>query len=189
MKNLVQFILESNRLSYGSAEMNSFKNWAVRHGLAGKKWYCDGGECVDGVTNETIVVDGKVLTADSKTTWDEALEILKKWFEEHPQEQLNKTEKQKWDDLEIDAIKKFFQNWSNKFTVEKNPKTGTLTVRYKDKPEEFFILYRRKFTIRLDTGQDRLRLIKQHNDEDATLDDMFETLANYISKRYKISKP
>ena len=88
-----------------------------------------------------------------------------------------------------EAIKKFFQNWSNKFTVEKNEKTGTLKVYYKDNPDEFFILYRRKFTIRLDTGASQLRLIKQHNDEDATLDDMFETLANYISKRYKISKP
>ena len=41
----------------------------------------------------------------------------------------------------------------------------------------------------MDTGKSQLRLIKQHNDDDATLDDMFETLANYISKRYKISKP
>lgn len=190
MKSLKNFILESNVLNYSYSYINSFKHWAVRHGLAGKKWYWDGGECVDGVTNETIKVDGKVLTADSKTTWDEALEILKKWFEEHPQEtNTNTSEKQKWDDLEIDAIKKFFQNWSNKFTVEKNEKTGTLKVSYKDNPDEFFILYRRKFTIRLDTGASQLRLIKQHNDEDATLDDMFETLANYISKRYKISKP
>ena len=40
----------------------------------------------------------------------------------------------------------------------------------------------------MDTGKRQLRLIKQHN-EDATLDDMFETLANYISKRYRINKP
>ena len=73
--------------------------------------------------------------------------------------------------------------------LKNSSKIGTLKVSYKDDPDEFFILYRRKFTIRLDTGTSQLRLIKQHNDEDATLDDMFETLANYISKRYKISKP
>lgn len=128
-----------------------------------------------------------MLKADNKITWDEALEMLKKWFEEHPQKESD--EKEKWDDLEIDAIKNFFKKWSNKFTVEKNTKTGTLKVYYKDKPEEFFILYRRKFTVRMDTGKPQLRLIKQHNEEDATLDDMFETLANYISKRYNISKP
>ena len=64
-----------------------------------------------------------------------------------------------------------------------------MKVYYEDNPEEFFILYRRKFTVRMDTGKSQLRLIKQHNEDDATLDDMFETLANYISKRYKISKP
>lgn len=188
MKSLTNFILESNMLEPGYSLTNKFKYWAVRNGLAGKKWYWDGAECVDGVTDETIIVDGKALIANNKITWEEALEILKKWFEEHPQEK-ESNEKQTWNDLEIDAIKKFFQNWSNKFTVEKNVKTGTLTVHYKDKPEEFFILYRRKFTIRMDTGNAQLRLIKQHNEEDATLDDMFETLANYISKRYKISKP
>ena len=187
MKSLTDFILESNVLNCGYIYTNKFKYWAVRHGLAGKKWYWDDDECVDAVTNETIKVDGKILKADNKITWDEALEILKKWFEEHPQE-YNK-EKQEWDDLEIEAIENFFRNWSNKFTVEKNIKTGTLKVFYKDKPEEFFILYRRKFTIRMDTGKRQLRLIKQHNEEDATLDDMFETLANYISKRYKINKP
>lgn len=188
MKNLTDFILESQVLNYNYGVTNSFKHWAVRNGLAGKKWYWDGAECVDGVTDETIIVDGKTLVANDKITWDEALEILKKWFEEHPQEKVT-NEKQTWNDLEIDAIKKFFQNWSNKFIVEKNAKTGTLKVFYKDKPEEFFLLYRRKFTIRMDTGKPQLRLIKQHNEEDATLDDMFETLANYISKRYKIDKP
>ena len=41
--------------------------------------------------------------ANDKITWDEALEILKKWFEEHPQEKVT-NEKQTWNDLEIDAI-------------------------------------------------------------------------------------
>ena len=188
MKSLTNFILESNTLEPGYSFTNKFKHWAVRNGLAGKKWYWDDDECVDAVTNETIKVNGKKQKADNKTTWDEALEILKKWFEEHPQEK-ESNEKQKWDDLEINAIENFFKDWSNKFTVEKNIKTGTLKVSYKDKPEEFFILYRRKFTIRLDTGKPQLRLIKQHNEEDSTLDDMFETLSNYISKRYNISKP
>lgn len=188
MKSLTYFIFESNTLQCGYSCINSFKHWAVRHGLKGKKWYWDDDECVDAVSNETIKVDNKILKADNKITWDEALEILQKWFEEHPQESSNR-QKEVWDDLEIDAIENFFKNWSNKFTVEKNTKTGTLKVSYEDNPEEFFILYRRKFTVRMDTGKSQLRLIKQHNEDDATLDDMFETLANYISKRYKISKP
>ena len=103
MKNLTDFILESQVLNYDYGVTNSFKHWAVRNGLAWKKWYWDGTECVDGVTDETIIVDGKTLVANDKITWDEALEILKKWFEEHPQEKVT-TEKQTWNDLEIDAI-------------------------------------------------------------------------------------
>lgn len=86
MKSLTDFILENKTLNPSYSATNSFKNWAFRNGLAGKKWYWDDGECVDGVTDETIKVDGKTLKAYNNTTWDEALEILKKWFEEHPQE-------------------------------------------------------------------------------------------------------
>ena len=84
MKSLTDFILENRILNASYSATNSFKNWAFRNGLAWKKWYWDDGECVDGVTDETIKVDGKTLKAYNNTTWDEALEILKKWFEEHP---------------------------------------------------------------------------------------------------------